>query len=103
MDISQTFIALLCCIGMRVASVLSNYVFRLRDLLLCVLFESFCYDLRDGGAPHTSTFVRGLAGHDAYSCQRTCRSRPSVVFSKVMIIWVGNLHACGHLSLVEYG
>ena len=68
-----------------------------------VLIQSLCYDLRDGGAPHTSMLVEGLAGLDAYYCQRTCRSQPSVVFLEVMIIWVGNLHAYGHLSLDEHG
>ena len=43
----------LCCFGMCDASVLS-ILFRLRDFLLCVLIQSLCYDLRDGGVPHTS-------------------------------------------------
>ena len=46
-----------------------------------VLFQSLCYDLRDGGAPHTSMCL--------YNCRRTCGSRPSVVFPEVMIIGVG--------------
>ena len=50
-------------------------------LLRCVLIRSLCYDLRDGGAPHTSTC--------AYVCQRTCGFRPSMPFLEVLIIGVG--------------
>ena len=50
---------------------------------LCIVFSflSLCYDLRDGGAPHTNTLV--------YICQVTCEARSSMVLSEVMIIGVG--------------
>ena len=50
-------------------------------LLHCVLIQSLCYDLRDGGVPHTSTCT--------YICRRTCGSRPSMSFLDVLIIEVG--------------
>ena len=48
----------------------------------CIMFSflSLCYDLCDGGAPHTSTCV--------YVCRRTCGSRPSMPFLEVLIIGV---------------
>ena len=49
--------------------------------LHCVLIQSLCYDLHDGGAPHMSTCV--------YVCRRTCESRTSMVLPEVMIIEVG--------------
>ena len=65
----------------HVEFVLPSY-FQLGLLSLhCILIQSLCYDLCDVGAPHTMTYV--------YISQRTCRSRPSVVLLKVMIIRVG--------------
>ena len=49
--------------------------------LHCVLIQSLCFDLHDGGAPHTSTC--------AYICRRTCGSQPSMSFLEVLIIRVG--------------
>ena len=50
--------------GIRVESILP--VLLSVGCFLCIVFSflSLCYDLRDGGAPHTSTFVRGLEGLD---------------------------------------
>ena len=50
---------------------------------LCIVFSflSLCYDLRDGGAPHTSMCM--------YVCWRTCESRPSMSFLEVLIIGFG--------------
>ena len=50
-------------------------------LLHCVLILSLCYDLCDGGVPHTSMC--------AYVCRRTCESRPSMSFLEVLIIRFG--------------
>ena len=67
--------------GIRVESVLP--VLLPVGCFLCIVFSflSLCYDLRDGGAPHTSTCV--------YVCRRTCESRPSMPFLEVLIIGVG--------------
>ena len=67
--------------GIRVESVLP--VLLLVGCFLCIVFSflSLCYDLRDGGAPHTSTCT--------YVCRRTCGSRPSMPFLEVLIIGVG--------------
>ena len=60
----------------------------------CIVFSflSLSYDLRDGGAPHTSTC--------AYVCRGTCGSQPSMSFLEVLIIgvWDGSMHAHGNLS-----
>ena len=52
-------------------------------VFLCIVlsFMSLCYDLRDGGMPHTSTC--------AYICRMTCESRSSISFLEVLIIGVG--------------
>ena len=93
-------------LGIRVESLLPD-IGQLSEIhifvIAFVLIQSLCYDLCDGGAPHTSMLVEGLASLDAYYCRRTCGSRPTVVFPEVMIIWVGNLHAYGHSSLDEHG
>ena len=56
-------------LGICVESLLPNigWLSEIHILDLAVVFiQSLCYDLRDGGAPHTSMLVRGLAGLDAY-------------------------------------
>ena len=75
--------------GIRVESILP--VLLSVGCFLCIVFSflSLCYDLCDGGVLHTSMFVGGLACLDVYLCQRTCRSRSSLVLLKVMIIGVG--------------
>lgn len=67
--------------GIRVESVLP--VLLLVGCFLCIVFSflSLCYDLRDGGAPHTSTCT--------YICWVTCEARSSVDLPEVMIIGVG--------------
>ena len=68
-------------LGIRVESVLPLLLSV--GCFLCIVFSflSFCYDLRDGGAPHTSTRTN--------ICWVTSESRSSVDLLEVMIIGVG--------------
>ena len=86
--------------GIRVESILP--VLLLVGCFLCIVFSflSLCYDLHDGGAPHTSTC--------AYVCQRTCGSRSSMPFLKVLIIGVGMgvcmpIGTCHRMSMGRVG
>lgn len=86
--------------GIRVESILLS-CFQL-GALFCIVFSflSLCYDLRDGGAPHTSTY--------AYICWVTCEARSFVDLPEVMIIGVGMgvcmpTGACRRMSLGRVG
>ena len=86
--------------GIRVESVL--LVLLSGGCFLCIVFSflSLCYDLHDGGVPHMSTC--------AYVCQRTCESRPSMSFLKVLIIGFGMgvcmpMDTCHRMSMGRVG
>ena len=68
--------------------------------MLCILIQSLCYDLHDGGAPHMTMYV--------YIFQRTCGSQPSMVLLEVMIIRVGlgicmPMDTCHRMSMGRVG
>ena len=70
----------LLVLGIRVESILPS-CFWLSVILHCVLIQSLCYDLHDGGVPHTSTC--------AYICRVTCEAQSSMVLPEAMINGVG--------------
>ena len=83
-------------LGIHVESVLLS-LFWFSVFLHCVLIQSLCCDLCDGGVPHTSMC--------ACIFWVTYKVRSSVVCMEVMIIWgwVGNMHAYGHSSFDGHG